>query len=80
MKVNQDKSDDFDQNEYLNLPQDEGVMNGLSEKFDDLTKPLWQTNSDITQQLFTKKASGGPWLAYTEIIDTPSDTILSPIV
>lgn len=51
LQVNEDKSEPFDQKEYLNLPQDEGVMNCLSEEFDRLTEPLWRTNSVVRKQL-----------------------------
>ncbi len=51
LQVNEEKSEPFDQNKYLNLPRDKGVMNELSEKFDDLTKPLWRTNRVIREQL-----------------------------
>lgn len=51
LEMNLDKSDDFGREEYLNLPQDKGIMNDLSERFDQLTKPLWRTNSHIRQQL-----------------------------
>ncbi len=51
LRVNEEKSEDFNQDEYLNLPQDAGLMSGLSERFDDLTKPLWRTNSVVRAQL-----------------------------
>ncbi len=51
LRVNREKSEDFNQGEYLSLPQDEGLMKGLSERFDDLTKPLWRANSKVRDQL-----------------------------
>ena len=54
LKVNPKKSDIFNQENFLNLPQDKGIMDGLSERFESLTKPLWRTNSEFRKQLDQK--------------------------
>ena len=51
LELNQSKSDCFTQEQYLNLPQDDGKMDDLSKRLNFLTKPLWRTNDDIIQQL-----------------------------
>ena len=57
LKLNEKKTEEFYQSDYLNLPQDKGKMNGLSERFDRVVKPLWRTNGDIRVQL----AEGPNW-------------------
>ncbi len=51
LSVNEEKSEPYSREEYLNLPQDGGKMDCLSERFKCLTRPLWRTTNDIIEQL-----------------------------